>query len=258
MFLYPEVIEVFLRGMQMNKCIFNNYIFPYQEFMVLSALTGLDKLNILMDKKKEELNQKSVNQILFQLYQKEIICWKAEKLYELNPKIRSLFLNIKESKRELQIYGKNQKSPFLCYLGKEFVVTELSENDRNAIKIHGISQQNFIKELQDRGFIPVENENADFDMEESLIQGIEEEFWVKNLLKSMEKTNFQMNQFPQIMEEEEHVQTTFSIYDKKKKWEKQDVFLLDCGIKDCIMFRENGTVRFAGYSAEKLKDILRI
>ena len=79
-----------------------------------------------------------------------------------------------------------------------------------------------------------------------------------NNSKSMEKTNFQMNQFPQIMEEEEHVQTTFSIYDKKKKWEKQDVFLLDCGIKDCIMFRENGTVRFAGYSAEKLKDILRI
>ena len=258
MFLFPEAIEVYLRGMQMNKCIYSNYVFSCQEFMVLSALTGLDKLNILMDEKEVKLNQKAINLILFQLYQKGIIRWKAEELYELNPEIRSLFLEIKESERELQIYGKNQKSPLLCYLGKEIVITELSETDSNAIKIHEISHQNFIKELQDRGFVPQENGEAGSAMEEDILQEGRAEFLCKCLLDLGEDINSRKNQFRKIMEEEEQVLTVFNVYARKKEWEQNAVFLLDCGLKDYIMFRKNEMVQYQDYSAKSLETILQI
>ena len=74
----------------MNKFIFSSYVFSCQEFMVLSALTGIRKMNILMEEKEEELNPKTVNLILFQLYQKGIMSWKDETSYTLKPGIMKM------------------------------------------------------------------------------------------------------------------------------------------------------------------------
>ena len=152
----------------MNDLVYRSYLFSCQEFMVLSACVGIESLHVLLEKKQGISDMDELNLTVFQLYQKGILCWKNENYYELKPEIRILFQNMKLACKELQIYTKKGSSPLLCFLGEYTVVTELSDNDKDAIKIHGLCREEFLTELCDRGIIPVRNSQsipaADSDM----------------------------------------------------------------------------------------------
>ena len=239
----------------MNKFIFSSYVFSCQEFMVLSALTGIRKMNILMEEKEEELNPKTVNLILFQLYQKGIMSWKDETSYTLKPEIRSLFLDMKEAKKELEIYGKNRKSPMLCYMGEKLAVTELSENDREAIKIHSVSRTDFLEELRERGFVPKQRESVPLEGEPSpevleLVQRRCYGFQKDGIL--------QVKKMQEILEKEDWLTALFLSCERENEQQKRAVLILDCGLWDCVVYMENGGFRAEYYSEENLRSILQL
>lgn len=239
----------------MNKFIFSSYVFSCQEFMVLSALTGIRKMNILMEEKEEELNPKTVNLILFQLYQKGIMSWKDETSYTLKPEIRSLFLDMKEAKKELEIYGKNRKSPMLCYMGEKLAVTELSENDREAIKIHSVSRTDFLEELRERGLVPKQRESVPLECEPSpeileLVQRRCYGFQKDGIL--------QVKKMQEILEKEDWLTALFLSCERENEQQKRVVLILDCGLWDCVVYMENGRFRAEYYSEENLRSILQL
>lgn len=255
MYPFPEVIGICLRGMQMNKFIFSSYVFSCQEFMVLSALNGIRKMDILMEEKEGELSPKTVNLILFQLYQKGIMSWKDEASYTLKPEIRSLFLDMREAKKEIQIYGKNRKSPLLCYMGENLAVTELSENDREAIKIHSVSRGDFLEELRERGLVPKQRSvaPADSELAPELLVLIQ-----KRCADFRKGESLQVEKLQEVLEKEDWLSTLFLIGDSGEEQEKKAVLILDCGLWDCVVYMEKERFRAEYYSAESLRSILQL
>lgn len=151
----------------MSDLVYRSYLFSRDEFLVLSAYIGMETLHILFENKAEPLDRKKINLVIFQLYQKEILRWEKENFYELKSEIKELFRKMKDSRWELQVYSEKKGSPLLCFLNQDVIVTELSENDKDRIRIYCLSKEAFLKELYDRGILPEQNfRNSGFLEEE--------------------------------------------------------------------------------------------
>ena len=111
----------------MSDLIYKSYIISTREFIVLSLLTGIEKFHILTDGNLQPVSEEELNQIIFQLYQKDILRWKEEDSYDLNPDIKELFRNIKDSRKEIEIYWDGSSNPLICFWNASAVIMEMTK-----------------------------------------------------------------------------------------------------------------------------------
>lgn len=222
--------------------------------MVLSALTGMKRVNLLMEDHTTELDQKSVNLILFQLYQKKFLYWKKEGTYTIRPEIRFLFEKMRDARKELQIYIQGKNSPLLCYYGKEVVITEVSENDRAAIKVHALSENEFMNELKERGIVPSRKQIAyGKELCEEKNRLLDE--MKKNCGSFLEKVFSQQNKLCETINQEEWIKSIFLFYDRSDEAEWKAVFILDSGLWDYLVYVEKDKMLADYFSTDGLKVI---
>lgn len=234
----------------MGELAYRSYFFSSQEFMVLSACSGMEGMHILFEEPPAKLSREELNVILFGLYQRGILYWKDESSYALKPEIRMMFEDMKSSKKELQIYFEKGGSPLLCFWNAHTVITELSENDKNTIKIHSLSEHDFFRELCDRGILPARDsqEIGDFT-------GIG--VWQKRL-QLVQDGSIRYEALQRLLHEEDGLPAYMTVYDRKSGRDQGVILILDCGISDGMAFVEDNSVQTLWYSLDNLKKLLML
>ncbi|MCD7884781.1 MAG: hypothetical protein LUI87_13920 [Lachnospiraceae bacterium] len=147
----------------MSDLTYRSFLLSEQEFMVLSAFTGIEKVHMLIEKQPDLPDRKELSLTIFGLYQKGLLHWENG---TCGPKseIRDLFCNIRSSQKELLVFHREENAPLLCYWADSSVLTELSENDRDKIKLHGLSKNDFLSEMKERGILPEKSSRlAEYD-----------------------------------------------------------------------------------------------
>lgn len=240
----------------MDKLIYDNIIISVKEFMVLSALCGIKEIDFPMKKKQRPPDQKEVNLVLFQLYQKRILEMEDTNTYRLEPEIQKLFMEIKEAEYEIQAYSLEKKNPLLFFSGSEIVALELSENDREALKMHRVSRKRLVEELYSQKILLLEKsvsgENEDFLQKEILalreqIQKEEIQF-IKNNHIDYEK----LIKYSEV----NRVYSFFIIKDRRSGTEKMVILLMDRGIWDCAVCFEADRLEIRYYTEKGMEDFL--
>lgn len=240
----------------MSKLIYDNLIISVREFMVLAALCGMTRIDFPMKKKQEAPDQKEVNLIFFQLYQKQLLRMKEQNTYELDSEIQRIFTEIKDSEYEIQAYSLERQSPLLFFVGEEIITIELSENDREALKLHCVSRKRFTEELCSQKLLPLENSGKG--------EGILEEE-IKALHKQIQTDSWQFIRNHQVdcrtlmkYSKENRVRSFFIIKDRQSDREKGLLLILDCGIGDCMAYLEADSLKTGYYTEAEAKEALLI
>lgn len=238
----------------MNRLICDNLIISAGEFMVLSALCGITKVDFPMKKRQEIPDQKEVNLILFQLYQKQILRMDGQHTCSLNPEIKKIFEGIKKAVYEVQIHSLEKQNPLVVFAGKEPVVAELSENDREALKFHCISGESFLKELRTRNILPSEKEpKSGVSLQEENPELYEQ--IRKKYQTFIQNAHVDHAGLLECLKQRE-LRAFFIIRDRQSDTEKAVVLLLDCGIWDCTVYMEPGHMEISYYTEREMQEIL--
>ncbi|MDO5799524.1 MAG: hypothetical protein Q4Q33_10845 [Eubacteriales bacterium] len=240
----------------MDKLIYDNIIISAKEFMVLSALCGIKKIDFPMKKKQRPPDQKEVNLVLFQLYQKQILEMEDQHTYRLDSEIQKLFMEIKEADYEIQAYSLGKKNPLLFFSGSEIVAIELSENDREALKMRRVSRKRLLEELCSQKILPLEKSAP----------GGNEEFLQKEILALREQIQKEKIQFIKNdhidyeklikYSEMNRVYSFFIIKDHGSGAEKMVILLMDRGIWDCAVCFEAGHLEIEYYTEKGMEEFL--
>lgn len=224
----------------MNDLIYKNVLLSSKEMKVLAAYCGMENFRIISEYSQKEMNPQEVNETVFLLYQKGILCWNGENGYTLQPEIRSLFRDMKYAAKELEIRSQNQKSPLHCFWNKEIVVTELSQNDVDRIKIHRTKQEEFVEELREREILPFYVRSADESEKGESIklwEDFQEQY--SEILKDNRKSGEQLKN---LLEEENDLSAYAIVYDRGKKKEEQIILFLSEKTYGCIAILEKDSV----------------
>lgn len=238
----------------MNKLIYDNFIISVKEFIVLSALCGISEIDFPMKKKQDAPDQKEVNLVLFHLYQKKILRMVDHHTYGLAPQIQTIFTKIKNAEYEIQAYSLEKQRSLLFFAGKEIVTIELSENDREALKLHCVSRKKFTEELCSQKLLPSEK-NAK-----------EEEFLQKKISILYEQLQKEQSQFIKNKQTDHgallkysqtnRVRSFFIIKDCRTNTEKTLILLIDCGIWDCMACFETDRLEVRYYTEKGIEKLL--
>lgn len=234
--------------MQMKDKFVRNYLFTDREFMVLSAYEGLDRLHMLLEEPQRQMSRQELGLLLFGLYQKEFLCWKEENLYELKPEIRAIFQNIRQAKKELQIYYDRASAPLLCFWGDETVVMELSANDRNTLRVHCVSKIDFLEELEDRGILSGKAAERD--------EGFSGDEFLEHCPRLMEDGAVKRAELQKLFAKREELSACMIVIDRETGKEQGVILAVDCGILDGLIFVEDGRRRLEWYTPDNLKEFL--
>lgn len=225
----------------MNDLIYKNILLSSKEMRVLAAYCGIETLRIMTEYRQEELDPQEVNETVFQLYQKGILCWNGENQYILQDEIKALFRNMKYATKELEIRSKIQKSPLHCFWNKEIVVTEISQNDVDRVKIHRTKQEEFLEELREREIVPLQVGKKKSESEPKEWKELWENFQKKYLVVLQDGSRSK-EQLEKLLDEEKELKTYMIVYDRiAKKEERIILFLTDesCG---CMAVLEKNAV----------------
>ena len=240
----------------MNKLIYDNVIISVREFMVLSALCGITRVELPMKKKQDLPDQKEVNLLLFQLYQKQILKKEEQAAYSLEPGIKNIFMNIKSADNEIQVYYPAEKSLLLLFPGKDIVTMELSDNDIEAVKLHCISREKFIEELCKKNILPKKESGKsrnDLRTENpALYREIKEK--CRHFMKTGKVEYDRYHKYSG----SGSVRISFLIKERETDIEKKQILLFDCGLWDCMAAADLETDHMeAGYYTKKwLRNLL--
>lgn len=238
----------------MNDFVYKSYLFSSQEFMVLSACAGVDKIHLLFESRSEQLTQKELNLMVFRLYQRGILYWKDENSYELKPEIRVLLRDMKNAGKELRVYSQKSGSPLLCFWDDYVVVMELSGNDKDTIKIHSLPKNDFLTELCDRGILPLRNRQETGELMEAGDSGWKE--FLRGTPDLMQKGQIMYAQLQELLMKKEELLAFVAVYDKKFGKAQGIILILNYGIYDYAVFISDDDVRADYYTPENLKRFL--
>ncbi len=239
----------------MNELLYDNYILSNREFLTLAFLTGIQKLSLPVQSKPQPLDEKEMYQLLFQLYQKKVLCWKDNGQYTLTDGLKKIFSQIKTADQELQIYYPGKKSPLQCFCGRDIIVTELSENDRDSLRICKLSQVDFFLKMQEKKVFPVQKTP---DKKESL-QKENPELW-ENLLQKYRSLlltyHGNTGNFFELFDMDPTICSLVIIYDRKIQQEKGVLLLLNSGVYNIMLYLEKNNMEAEYYSEKTVRDIL--
>ena len=239
----------------MNELLNDNYILSSREFLTLAFLTGIQKISLPVQNKPQPLDEKETYQLLFQLYQKKVLCWKDNGQYTLTVGLKEIFSQIKTAAQELRIYYPGKKSPVQCFCDRNIVVTELSENDRDSLRVCKLSPVDFFLKMQEKKVFPVQKIP---DKKESL-QKENPELWetllqkYRNLLLTHHENT--ENLF-ELFDTDPAIRSLVIIYDRKIQQEKGFLLLLNSGIHNIMLYLENNNMTAEYYSEKTLREIL--
>lgn len=238
----------------MDKLIYDNLIISVREFMVLSALCGLSRVDLPIKGKQEAPDQKDVNLVLFQLYQKQILVMEEPNEYRLNPEIQKLFAEIKEAGYVIESYGIDKHNSLLLFSSQKIITAELSDNDRDAVKLRFVSRNRLSEELYSQKLLPLEKETK------------EEKFLKKEIAVLHDKLQKDRSQFIKnnhidheaLMEyaEANGIRSFFIIKDRQSDIEKVLILLIDCGVWDCIARFEGDCLETRYYTQKLIEEFL--
>lgn len=240
----------------MSDLLYKNYLFSNSEFMVLSAMVGMEKIHIISENTSKQMDKAELNQIIFQLYQKEILQWNNN-AYALKPEIGLLFREIKRAKKELQIYSEKSGSPLLCFWGNSAVITELSGNDREVIKVHGLQNRELFTELYDREILPDGNRQEIYDLfrEENVGKG---NILVSGYSKFLQNGSIDHEELQGLLQKYDELSAIITVYDRKSEKDQNIIFIMDYGICDAISYLKNGFVCTDYYTVDNLYRLLML
>lgn len=223
----------------MNDLIYKNVLLSSKEIRVLAAYCGIETLRIMTEYRQEELDPQEVNETIFQLYQKGILCWNGENQYILQDEIKALFRDVKYAAKELEIRSKSQKSPLHCFWNKEMVVTEISQNDVDRIKMHRAKQEEFLEELLERGMVPKLTEKKKDESEQEEWKDLWVNFQKKysEILQDVRRCGEQMEN---LLSEEKELKAYIIVYDRMTgKGEQTILFLADAPYGCMVVLEKN-------------------
>lgn len=217
----------------MNDLIYKNELFSSQEMMVLAALSGIEHIRIMSEGSQQMPEPEELNRIIFQLYQKGSLIWNGKDGYDLQAEIRSLFYDIKYASKELEICSKWQKSPLHCFCSTDITVMELSQTDADRIKVHRISQEQFLTELHDRGIMRLSagdarKENSGDDWKEVWNQFRKKHPWI------MQKEERKPERMKNLLDEAEELIGYAAVYDREKNRNVSEWLFLGSGQSGCV------------------------
>ena len=127
----------------MNDLVYKNELFSSRELMVLAAYSGMEMLRILQAGSQKTLEPEEMNEAVFKLYRKGLLCWNGKNGYEIRPELRALLQDMKYAEKELEFWSRRQKNPLHCFWGEDVVIMELSQNDEDRIKVHRSARDTF-------------------------------------------------------------------------------------------------------------------
>lgn len=237
----------------MNDLVYKNELFSSRELMVLAAYSGMERLRILQAGSQKTLEPEEMNEAVFQLYRKGLLCWNGKNGYEIRPELRALLQNIKYAEKELEFWSRGQKNPLHCFWGEDVVIMELSQNDEDRMKVHRSAKDTFFSELYDRGILPEYMTGK----QERVDAGECESVWIE----------FQ-KKYPGIMPENRAEQLKklvgrvpelcafINVYDRAADQEVSEILLLKNGLYGCIVVLQQNFVHIECLREEVLKILL--
>lgn len=238
----------------MNDLIYKNVLLSSKEMRVLAAYCGIETLRIMSEYRQEKLDPQEVNETVFQLYQKGILCWKGENQYTLQGEIKALFRNMKYATKELEVRSKSQKSPLHCFLSKEIIVTEISQNDVDRIKIHRTEQKEFLEELKEREIVPSQAGRKKSESKPEVWKELWENFQKKYLVVLQDGSRSK-EQLEKLLDEEKELSAYMIVYDRMAKKEERIILFLSEESYGCMAVLENDSVYTENLNTENLQKL---
>ncbi len=241
----------------MSDLIIKNYLFSSEEFMVLSACVGIEKLPVLFESDPRQPDRDELDHTIFQLYQKGILTWENDSSYELRQDVRTLFLDMKTAKKELHIYSKKTGGPLLCFWNEYVVVTELSGNDWGAVKVHSLQSKEFLDELRDRRILP-ERDCAQF--KETIDRESEKRCndFLQESPAMLQDGHMKYELLEELLEKTRDLFAFIAVYDRVLEQNQGVILILNCGIADCIAYVGDGHTYLCYYTEEELRRLFQL
>ncbi len=222
--------------------------------MVLSAMAGMDSAYLPTGEKPELPDLKKLSLILFQLYQKGLLKWEDDN-YIPRAEIGSLFRNIRFAKKELQIYGRNENSPLLCFWNECPVLVEHSENDRDKIKVLGLQKGDLIIELSERGILPEENTKQ----MGAAFEANEEDIWagfLKTCPRLVQNGEIRYEVLENLFENQDMLTAAITVFERDNPENLYVILVLHCEMFDSLALTDGDTVRIKYYTSDILQELL--
>lgn len=239
----------------MSELLYKSYLFSTKEFMVLSALAGMEELKVFAEKESGNMGEEELNLTVFQLYQKGVLYWK-DGGWNINPEVYSLLRNVKESERELQIYSGIGRGPLLCYGQDPLVILELSEHDKDAVRLHPQTRDGFFVELRDRGILP-ERDSAELeDLEDNERSGVRGKL-LERLGELTRDGQIDYGNLKKLLQERWDLIACLFLFDRKEKNVRSVIAIADGGISDWLLCIRNGNVQAERYTMDGLRGVLK-
>ncbi|MCD8103780.1 MAG: hypothetical protein LUF35_01955 [Lachnospiraceae bacterium] len=270
----------------MSDLTYRSFLLSGREFMVLSAFMGIERVHMLIEQQPELPDRKELSLTLFGLYQKGLLCWENG-ICGPKPEIRSLFRDIRSSEKELQVFHRKENAPLLCYWDESSVLTELSENDRDRIRLHGLRKNDLLEELKERGILPEKDSSLAGDymvsamgddmtaaagnsrtsamgndvsspVEDAVLSGTEEpgSRLLEKCPELMRDGEIQYVRLQELFEKENELETAITIHNRSRGEDECVILILDCGLFDGMVLVNGGTIRMEYYSQESLSGLL--
>lgn len=222
----------------MSSLVYKNELFSVREFIVLAAYAGMDEIRMLSGTCQVPMKPEELNEVVFQLYQRGVLCWNGNDGYDLDPEIRSLLREIKYAEKDVEIHFEGGKGLLYCFINTEVTVMELSRNDVERIRLHRISKDAFLEELSDRGIIPPYDRGKAFKEQMEECEKLSEEFQQKN--PELFTTGGDWNQkqsetLKKVLEKENMLSAYSLVYDHISGRQIMRILLLQKDFCQCIV-----------------------
>lgn len=232
----------------MSELIYKSLLLSGEELMVACALSGIKELPFPLESR--DLSAEELNGTLFALCKKGFLLYKKGNVWELKPEILGIFSQIRDARRQLEIYSPRMGGPLLCFQKEDLAVMEVSENDRNAVAIHRVSPAAFPEELRDRGILPA-RDSLEVEKEEGRWGDLLEA--ISTLLADNGKAGEAMRS---LVGKHEEVMGGILVRDPADRTVESALLIVDGGISDWIFIVQPEDLRVEPYTLEGLKGFL--
>lgn len=240
----------------MSELVYKSCLFSSEEFMILCALTGIEEINMFGESGRREMDEEEADRNVFQLYQKGILYYGEEGSWKVKPEIRSLFRDMRDAEKEMQIFSRKRGGSLLCFGEEHLIIVEVSQNDRDAVRMHRQTAESFFMELCDKGMLP---ERDSLEMEEAA-EDEESGAWgqlLASLSDLIRNGRPAYDKLEKILQEREELLLSVVVSNRKLKSDWKAISVVDLGISDWIVYAGNDSVRTDYYTMDRLRAFLR-
>ena len=237
----------------MNDLVYKNELFSSRELMVLAAYSGMEMLRILQAGSQKTLEPEEMNEAVFQLYRKGLLCWNGKNGYEIRPELRALLQDIKYAEKELEFWSRGQKNPLHCFWGENVVIMELSQNDEDRMKVHSSAKDTFFSELYDREILPEYMTGKQERVDAGSCKNVWIEFQKRNPELMQEN---RAEQLKKLVGRVPELCAFINVYDRAADQEVSEILLLKNGLCGCIVVLQQNFVHIECLREEVLKILL--